>query len=724
MRQIYLFLIILIVACQPKEVLGSPVKQIRIVLPEAPSDQLGQIVSVFAQQVQERCGATVTTQGEALLTVSLSVDPAIGREGFRISDRAGGGIDVVGQNELGILYGLGKFLRTSRFSEDGFVPGTWRGESIPKKPIRGIYFATHFHNFYQEAPIETIQRYVQELALWGCNNLMIWYDMHHFDGYNDPNAVTFRNRLDGILKTASDLGIGTSFMVIGNEGYNNSPPEIRSQGGRRGGYYECQICPNKPGALEYEVRIQTEVMDWMRPHNPKYICIWPFDQGGCSCDQCEPWALNGFLKCAKPISYAARQKLPGVKVILSNWYYKEHEKEALGKILATEEDSWVDYVMGPVPGSNVPAVNFPEISMQGVKPWGGYGAIPIPNRLEYLPNLDTIHKFSSPDMLFSPIIDNQGGWMYSEGLFEDMNKIMVLQEYWNPDQSVFEALREYAAYEFSSEVVEDVVSIVKILENNFPRDQIGSDALKAHALAEKVNTSLTSSVRKSWRWRILYLRALIDKEMHITKADMKGTFLYLQKNQQRGAVLREAFAELTRIYHAENALKMWLRPLAVINSEDPSGAEVYRDHTTAASSELSVLYQSGNASDGIPSEWDLDNCWSSDSEQDVGAWWQKDLGKKVPIKNVQIQFRNISGHYHFVPKTITFQVSDDGKKWTTVLSKLADVPANNSPYSEKLNYYDINAKGRYVRLLFEDGTDDRVDGSKMIQLVEVNVLKR
>jgi len=507
-------------------------KLLRVVLPKRPSDQLKNIVSVFTRQVEMRCSAKVATQGEAPLTVALKIDPAIGKEGFRIRDRAEGGIDVIGQNELGVLYGLGKLLRTSRYSQGGFAPGSWRGESVPKKPIRGIYFATHFHNFYHDGPVEDIQRYVEELALWGCNNLAVWYDMHHFNGFKDPEAVAFRKRLAGILQAARDLGIGISLGGVGNEGYANSPRDIRSAGGKRGGYYDCQICPSKPGGLDYRLRIHSEIMDWMRPFKPEFFWIWPFDPGGCDCAQCRPWATRGFLQCAKPIARAAREELPGVKIILSNWFYNENELKELGKILSAEP-AWVDLVMGPVPGTKIPAVNFPEISMLGVQPWGGFGAIPVPQHLQ---------------SKYSKMANLQGGWPYSEGLFEDMNKVVMLQMYWKPDQPVFETLKEYAAFEFSPEVAEDVVAMIKILEKNLPRKSIGADAIQAYEFAQKVDAQLSPETRKGWRWRILYLRALIDKEMHVTKGDLKGE------------VLKDAFAELTRIYHAEKAPKDWLKP--------------------------------------------------------------------------------------------------------------------------------------------------------------------
>ena len=143
----------------------------------------------------------------------------------------------------------------------------------------------------------------------------------------------------------------------------------------------------------------------------------------------------------------------------------------------------------------------------------------------------------------------QGGWPYSEGLFEDMNKVMMLQMYWNPEQPVVETLREYAGFEFSPEVAEDVVTMVNTLEKNFRgRKSIGADAIQAYELAQKVDARLSPQARASWRWRLLYLRALIDKEMHLTNGRLEGD------------VLKDAFAELTRMYHAKNALEGWLRP--------------------------------------------------------------------------------------------------------------------------------------------------------------------
>jgi len=145
------------------------VKSVKLVV----SAQVGLVVEnigrVFARQVQQRCDAKVITTGNAPLTVELAVEKGIGAEGYRIDDRKDGGVRIAGNDERGLVAGVGKFLRTSRYDKGGFTPGTWRGTSVPQKPVRGIYFATHFNNFYHDAPIEEVERYVEELGLWGFN---------------------------------------------------------------------------------------------------------------------------------------------------------------------------------------------------------------------------------------------------------------------------------------------------------------------------------------------------------------------------------------------------------------------------------------------------------------------------------------------------------------------------------------------------------------------------
>ncbi len=144
--------------------------------------------------------------------------------------------------------------------------------------------------------------------------------------------------------------------------------------------------------------------------------------------------------------------------------------------------------------------------------------------------------------------------------------------------------------------------------------------------------------------------------------------------------------------------------------------------TSSASSSLDAAHGPEKACDGILASDDESNLWGSPNHKDVGSWWQADLGKVTAIPEVQVQFRVIQGRYYFAPKTITFQVSDDGETWSTVLGKSDNTPGPNSASTGKRHAYAINAKGRFLRLLFEEGTDTIIGEYKLVELVEVNVM--
>ena len=87
----------------------------------------------------------------------------------------------------GLLYGVGKFLRTSRYDRS-FQPSPWRGMSLPHGSLRGMYFATHFHNWYHQASPAEAARYMEDLALWGVNAVMVIFPMINLQGWDDPQA--------------------------------------------------------------------------------------------------------------------------------------------------------------------------------------------------------------------------------------------------------------------------------------------------------------------------------------------------------------------------------------------------------------------------------------------------------------------------------------------------------------------------------------------------------
>ena len=370
-----------------------------------------------------------------------------------------------------------------------------------------------------------------------------------YNSYDDPAARGNLERIRAMMKAARGAGMQVGALVAPNQTFRTAPNELRAQPfpddwGRRGSL-GVNLCPSLPAGREYLLEAWARLLDEYRDVGLDFVGYWPYDEGGCGCPQCWPWGSRGYVQICRDFSRLARSKYPGCKAVLSTWMFDSPpagEWDGLTKVLAGDR-SWVDYILADahedfprypldrgVPGA-LPLVNFPEISMWGMAPWGGYGANPLPGHLQHLWN-QVAGKVS-------------GGLPYSEGIYEDLNKVICSQFYWDPQRTAQATVGEYAASEFSPRVAGDVLHAVEILEANHRRtegrfERPPQQTGEARGLLSEADRKLTPQARRGWRWRILYLRALIDDELSKTGG------------KPQGPVLKEAFAELVRIYHAEH----------------------------------------------------------------------------------------------------------------------------------------------------------------------------
>lgn len=533
-------------------------------------------VQVFQRIAKEKanydlCAGNIS-KGQTL-TITLQYNKSLESEAYDISALQENSFTVEASDDYGLMYGLGKVLHSSYITSKGLDLGDCKGSYSPDKSVRGIYLATHFHNFYNDAPIAEVKNYIEELALWGYNALQVWFDMHHYTGIKDPKAVEMISRLKQLLAVGRDMGMKSGLTMLANESYSNTPQELRSHKIDWTGFYGCEICPSAPGGTELILKQRAEMLDVFANIGLDIdnVWLWPYDQGGCSCEECSPWGANGYLKLTKQLAQLFHQKLPSAKIILSTWLFdfEEHDKgEWRGLAEAfSKEKPWVDGIMAdshtlfpryllnhPVPG-NLPLLNFPEISMWENLPWGGYGANPQPLRFERLWR-EMSHL-------------SAGGYPYSEGKFEDFNKVLYSQFYWKADCSATDVLKQYISYEFSPRYADKIADAILIIEKNMglkaenwirntklkkeiqvPSTDFG--AKKAYMTLKSVNSKLPTSVQKSWRWRIIYLRSFLDYALR-------------QTNGKITPEINAAFKELTEISRIPDNASWAVRPPYILD---------------------------------------------------------------------------------------------------------------------------------------------------------------
>ena len=554
------------VACMNKSVL-SRYQSLKIIALNDAAQETDHLNLLTNKWLEEKGFKNNAAQTKDLYTLTLMYDPTVEDEGYAfIPSKHGATVKAACIN--GLYAGVGHFLLNSLIKDDRLSPPNEPYASVPQKKVRGMYFATHFHNFYHVAPIEKVQRYVEELALWGYNALAVWFDMHHFTGMDDPDAVEMVSRLRSILETARASGMKTGMIMLADEGFSTTPDKLKGEWRKQNGYhaipnvYGVEICPNVPGGMELIIKNREEMLRAFNGIGLDYIILWPYDQGGCTCSKCAPWGAKGYLKASQRVAETTRNYFPNVKAILSTWWFDllvEGELDAFKKSFKNE-NNYVSYILSETSETwaktgtlqvrnselcGLPVVGFPEISMAYHVPWGGYGANPMPQRIEKL------WTICEPEM--------QGGFPYSEGIFEDANKYILSRMYWYGSYDVNAALKEYAAAYFSKEHAEVIAESLSLMETTLSRRYDGSNLSDIKIKINnpdscdfiydrimKIDAAMSPEMRDSWRWRIIYLRAVIDKEISTHQVETKTS--------------REVYKELIEIYYAHNALLHWVRP--------------------------------------------------------------------------------------------------------------------------------------------------------------------
>ena len=481
-----------------------------------------------------------TFNKKADLKVMFVIDESLGGENAAVKV-ANGRAEVRGARFRALVAGAGVMMRAMRFNGTSFELADGEYRFSPAKPFRQVYFARHFENWYHRASTELIVRYFEDLMLWGMNALHdpIAYPVCESLKANDVDRASFRATSLALSRRAEELDVDLTVSGGSNAGPRTMDAKYRSQHHYKGkGSTQYNICPERPGALDYLVKLRTDhnrQCEGLRITGCRYM---PYDEGGCHCDKCYPWGGNGYIKLIERFRDVNKSLNPNLKHIVSTWMFDREDWKRFYAYL--EKQDWIDCIMAdsgsdfpkylrenPLP-KDIPVVTFPEISMYGRFPWGGTGANPQPARFERL--------FRQAEKIVS------GFSLYSEGIYEDVNKIVINGLYVDPSRTVDSILAEYANWELPGSDPADFISFVKKLESIYPmrikgrkgiagvsvtlylRDAPGSEisrraavAKEAFELAKKIDGGIIPRCRRNWRWRQLYLRAQIDESIYRTR---------------------------------------------------------------------------------------------------------------------------------------------------------------------------------------------------------------
>ena len=497
---------------------------------------------MLTTRIAER--TALSDKGTAL-TVRYELSPSL--TGDRATVSVTGNVAVVRAGRFrGLVAGTGELLRSIRYGATSFSLASGERTFDPKCPMRLAYWARHFHNWYHMASADELKRYAEDLALWGVNafDFQYCYPEVNLDHATPDEIAAFERTSRQLVEHLARLDCDFETFGGGNQIPDDWPDTLRGVSPKRGEWGGG--CPSKPEALSRMVDLRRQALATLKGIDVAYMRHWPYDEGGCACAACRPWGGNGYPKICRLMNEMNRKAFPGVKTVVSTWQFDDEDWRTFNAYLATNDVSWIDCLLitdfdlhvpnhpfnHPV-AKPIPIVTFPEISMWGRLPWGGFGAIAMPKRIEGF--------FRHSEKITS------GFQYYSEGLSEDINKAVVARLHVDPSVKVEDVLRDYCRYEYPGTDPEDFVRLVTLMEKTQPMNEWQKAADRAAwqgvfdemlELVRRMDAQILPRMRRAWRWRLVYLRSVIDHELFAAHGE-------------KSEALRAAYGEIIDLCHAE-----------------------------------------------------------------------------------------------------------------------------------------------------------------------------
>ncbi len=517
---------------------------------------------ILARQLTERGFAV--GEGSPALTIRLTILPdGMPEEGFRIESRAGQ-VNISAVSKAGLHFGAGAFLRRLGFHADGSVTVPAMSFSDkPKMPWRAVMTCYHRQdNGYKDWDVERERLFMEDMAFWGAGMAMfsplnMWQRNSRTFVPGTPENDDWKT-MAAMPETADALGLKYGMLNVPNDVFRDDLEHCRTSVPGAGPMIFAEqpcACPSDPRAWEIILKRREEFFSRMKRID--FLYIHTSDYGACACKECGPY-IPTYLRLAREVAAVLRRYHPKAKVCIGTVLITEEGiRKYILPYLNSEESGWLDGVVYGMHGTalSVPEfieampkgkfelVLYPEITM--AENWGRIGAAPWVKHFDYSlrkrqdmgaacialnrwPNTSERMFGEGWSTAFEPDEMKDliaGAFVYSEGLHDDLAKIMWLRYCWDPSVPREEILAEYCRFYFGEEAARDAAEVIlKMEELSYRRvskyfcpaltaNDDGTGLSVSREILARLNgmkAKMPEWAAESWRFRFYELRALID----------------------------------------------------------------------------------------------------------------------------------------------------------------------------------------------------------------------
>ncbi len=397
---------------------------------------------------------------------------------------------VIGADDRGALFGTGKLLRSMSMTEEGGYFGLSRELVLsPAQSIRGHQLGYRNRaNSWDAWTYDQFDQYIRDLVIFGSNCV----ENIPFDDTDPAPLMKYPRR------------------------------EMNKKFGEICDKYGIDHWVWTP--VEFDLNDQTKRVAELARHEEFYKDTPRLDHvffpGG------DPGSnpANLVIPFLEDVAKLLARTHPTAKVWLSLQYFKAPDQQFVFDWLKEKQPDWFG---GIVYGPSSPPIHksweelqklgkkyrirdYPDITHTvrcqfGVPRWDRVFALTLgrecinPRPVAY----KRIHN------LFAPYTD--GFLTYSDGVHDDVNKIIYNCAGWDPDFDVREALIEYARYFIHPEIADKIADGILALESNWVGPVKSNGSIQTtFDYWTALEKNLSEQIKSNWRFQMLLFRAKYD----------------------------------------------------------------------------------------------------------------------------------------------------------------------------------------------------------------------
>jgi len=451
---------------------------------------------VLSEEVERRTGLSwkITTEknssGNTILLTSnnrFGVD-GLKPEGYNLKiDKENGGyqISISAKDARGVLFGVGKFLRMMDWSEGEIsIPEHMDYTSFPQYPIRGHqigYRSTA--NSYDAWTPEIYEQYIRDLAMFGTNsieNIPLHPGNESLMKVKPAEMNIIISRicekydLDYWAWVPADFDLSNEAerkqAVLEQKRFFDQTPRLDGiflPGGDPGSNHPKLIMPYLAELYQYLIVKHPKAKLWLSLQDFEQDKIdYVFEYLN---ENMPDWLGGLVLGPATPPIAEMRERLP-------KKYQLRDYPDITHSCRSQYDVGWWDPALARTLGRECPN----------------------PQPLYY----STIHNWSAPY--------TDGFISYSDGMHDDLNKVLWSAKGWDQKADIREILKDYGRYFFRADLAESVADGIFALEDNWVGPLAQKGAVETTLHFWETLDKLAPELNGNWRWHLFMLRARYD----------------------------------------------------------------------------------------------------------------------------------------------------------------------------------------------------------------------